>query len=36
MALRHFNRADANHDGTITPDERRQMRHQMRTQQRPS
>lgn len=32
MALRHFDRADLNHDGTMTPDERRQMRQQMRAQ----
>lgn len=28
-AARHFDMADANRDGRITPDERRQMRHQM-------
>ena len=28
-AVRHFDMADANRDGRITPDERRQMRHQM-------
>ncbi len=28
-AVRHFDTADANRDGQVTPDERRQMRHQM-------
>ncbi|MBV9882625.1 MAG: EF-hand domain-containing protein [Sphingomonadaceae bacterium] len=30
QALAHFDRADANHDGTLTPDERRAAREQMR------
>lgn len=32
MALTHFDRADANRDGTLTPDERRASRQQMRAQ----
>ena len=33
-ALSHFDKADTNHDGRITPDERGQMRHQIRLQRR--
>jgi hypothetical protein len=33
-ALRHFDMADANRDGQITPDERRQVRERMRAQHR--
>lgn len=33
-ALQHFDRADANRDGQVTPEERRQMRQQMRAQHR--
>jgi len=33
-ALRHFDMADTNRDGQITPDERRQVRQQMRAQHR--
>ena len=33
-ALQHFDRVDANRDGQITPEERRQMREQMRTRNR--
>jgi hypothetical protein len=32
--LRHFDMADANHDGQITPDERRQMHERMRAEHR--
>jgi Ca2+-binding EF-hand superfamily protein len=32
MALQHFDRADLNHDGTLTPQERKQSREQMRAQ----
>jgi hypothetical protein len=34
-ALRHFDMADTNRDGRVTPDERRQMRHQMISERRP-
>ena len=34
-ALRHFDSADANRDGQISPEERQQMRQQMRAQRRP-
>jgi hypothetical protein len=30
--LRHFDMADANHDGQITPDERKQMHQRMRAE----
>ena len=33
-ALAHFDRADLNHDGKITPDERQQMRQQRRMEHR--
>jgi Ca2+-binding EF-hand superfamily protein len=33
-ALQHFDRADVNRDGQVTPEERRQMRQQMRAQHR--
>lgn len=36
LALQHFDRADLNHDGTLTPDERQQARQLMRTQRHPS
>jgi Ca2+-binding EF-hand superfamily protein len=32
MALQHFDRADLNHDGTVTPQERKQSRAQMHAQ----
>lgn len=35
-ALTHFDRADLNHDGQLTPQERQQVRQQMRAQHRPS
>lgn len=35
-ALQHFDRADLNHDGTLTPEERRQARQLLRGQRKPS
>ena len=35
-ALQHFDRADLNHDGRLTPEERMQMRQQLRAQRRPA
>jgi hypothetical protein len=35
LALAHFDKADLNHDGKVTPEERQQM-HQMRPLHRPS
>ncbi len=35
-ALQHFDRADVNHDGKLTPDERRQAHQLMRGQRRPA
>ena len=35
-ALAHFDRADLNHDGQLSPQERQQSRQQMRAQRRPS
>jgi Ca2+-binding EF-hand superfamily protein len=36
VALQHFDRADLNHDGQLTPQERQQSRAQLRAQRRPS
>ncbi|MES2136480.1 MAG: hypothetical protein V4502_05405 [Pseudomonadota bacterium] len=36
VALAHFDRADLNHDGKLTPEERKQARQQMRAQHKPS
>jgi Ca2+-binding EF-hand superfamily protein len=36
VALQHFDRADLNHDGKLTPDERKQARQQFRAQHKPS
>jgi Ca2+-binding EF-hand superfamily protein len=36
IALQHFDRADLNHDGQLTPQERQQARQQMRAQHKPS
>jgi Ca2+-binding EF-hand superfamily protein len=35
-ALQHFDRADLNHDGTLTPEERKQSRQLLRGQRKPS
>ena len=35
-ALQHFDRTDLNHDGRLTPEERMQMRQQLRAQRRPA
>jgi hypothetical protein len=35
-ALKHFDMADANHDGKITPDERTQMHQHLRMLKRPA
>jgi Ca2+-binding EF-hand superfamily protein len=35
-ALQHFDAADLNHDGRLTPEERMQMRQQLRAQRRPA
>jgi hypothetical protein len=35
-ALAHFDRADLNHDGKLTPDERRQAHQMKRAQRQPS
>jgi Ca2+-binding EF-hand superfamily protein len=36
VALQHFDRADLNHDGKLTPDERKQARGQLKAQHKPS
>jgi Ca2+-binding EF-hand superfamily protein len=36
LAFQHFDRADLNHDGTLTPDERRQAHQLLRSQRHPS
>ncbi len=36
VALQHFDRADLNHDGQLTPQERQQARQQLRGQRKPS
>jgi len=36
LALQHFDRADLNHDGKLTPEERKQARRQLKAQNRPS
>lgn len=36
LALQHFDRADLNHDGKLTPDERKQARQQLKGQNKPS
>jgi hypothetical protein len=36
VALAHFDRADLNHDGQLTPQERQQFHQQMRAQRKPS
>jgi Ca2+-binding EF-hand superfamily protein len=36
IALQHFDRADLNHDGKLTPQERQQMRQQFKAQHKPS
>ena len=35
-ALQHFDRADLNHDGKLTPEERRQAHQQLRGQHKPA
>jgi Ca2+-binding EF-hand superfamily protein len=36
VALQHFDRADLNHDGKLTPEERKQVRQQIKAQHKPS